>query len=274
MSEIITCKSCGNQFQGNYCNVCGEKVIRKTDRQLKHFLGEFIKALTFADNKLWRSVILLISSPGKLSKEFVSGRRKPYMRPISLFFLANLIYFLFPLVDTFTTRLDYQLTSFAHSDIAEQMVSKEIQERGISLQEYKNTYDAKTTELSKLLLILMSLMLAVFFLPIHKGGVHNLLADHVTIGLEIMTFILVYCIQILGIISLFLSLFQVYIGNDFTISTISAIIILYFFFRMEKTFYQFKGARLFINTFFTFLAFVFVLYSYRAILFFITFWSV
>ena len=275
--ETHTCKSCGTSFTGNYCNHCGEKVIRQEDRKLKHFLGDFINAITFADNKLLRTVKTMLIAPGKLSADFVEGKRKKYMKPISIFFLANLFYFLFPLVNTFTTNLNIQVgDSFIHSKLAESWVSNEISTRDIPFTEYEFLYDTKTAELSKLLIILMALLMAGFFSIIHLGSRRNLLADHLTIGLELMAFILIYSLQVVSFILMLLVLISPdlqYLFSNFYLTAISMSMLLYYFLKMERNFYGFSWSRSIVNTLLCTLALYVSLELYRGLLFFITFWS-
>ncbi len=271
-----TCKTCGTEFSGNYCNNCGEKVIHPEDRKFKHFFGEFVNAITFADNKLWRTLKTMLISPGKLSNEFVEGRRKHYMKPVSIFFLANLIYFLFPIINTFTTNLQIQMNGLPYSHIVNQLVVEEIKEREITFEEYEKIYNSKTTELSKLLLIVMATMIGFFLWPVHIDSKRNLLADQLTIGLEVMTFILFFCFQLISVLILIVSLFGIkyYLFSDMVITTISCLMLLLFFAKVEHQFYGFRGFRLIINTILSLLVVIISLFVYRAILFFVTFWVV
>ncbi|MFO0331064.1 MAG: DUF3667 domain-containing protein [Bacteroidota bacterium] len=100
-SETHTCKSCGNHFIGNYCNQCGEKVLRAADRSFKTFLSNMLIAITFADSKMIQTLWLVLKKPGFVSYEFANGRRVNYLKPISLFFVLNLIYFFFPVIQLF-----------------------------------------------------------------------------------------------------------------------------------------------------------------------------
>lgn len=251
-------------------------MIRQEDRKLKHYLGEFINAMTFADNKLWRTLKTILISPGKLSLEFVEGRRKNYMKPISIFFLANLIYFFFPFINTFTTNLHIQMHGLPYSAVVEKWVDEEVAERGVEFKDYERAYNIKTTELSKLLLTIMATLIGIFLWPIHIGSKRNLLADHMTLGQEVMTYLLIYCLQFVGGLLLLAS----FIGMNFnhlsdkTMSIISSLMLLYFFARAEYKFYGFRGARLVVNTLLSFVIVIIVLFLYRALLFFITFWSI
>lgn len=276
--DKLTCKSCGHLFEGNFCNQCGEKVIRKEDRKLRYFLGELFNALTFADNKLFRTLKLMLLKPGQLSGNYVEGKRKAFMKPLGIFFLGNLIYFLFPFVNTFTTSLEIQTgNSFIYSEMAEKWTQEAVEERGIAYEEYEQMYNTKTAELSKLLLIVMALFLALFFAIIHLGSNKNLLADHLTMSLELMGFMLFYGIQMLYLVITLLiavSPFNLqFLFSNFYLSLILILMLTYFFFGMERIFYKFGWVRSSINTLLCLSAVVVSLEMYRGLLFFITFWS-
>src|SRR5688572_30663310 len=91
-----TCKSCNNSFVGLYCNLCGEKIIEVSDRKFKTFFSKVLIATTISDNKFIKSLFLTVKNPGFLSREYIDGRRVAYMRPLQLFFILNIVYFLFP----------------------------------------------------------------------------------------------------------------------------------------------------------------------------------
>lgn len=217
-------------------------------------------------------------SPGKLSADYAEGKRRKYMKPISIFFLANLIYFLFPLLNTFTTNLSIQTgVNFVHSDLAESWVRSEISELDISYEEYELLYDTKTAELSKLLIILMAIFIAGFFSIIHLGSKRNLLADHLTIALELMSFILLFCLQLVSIvliIAVMISPEMKFLFSNTYLSAISLSILVYFFLRMERTFYGFSWPRSIVNVVLCILSIYVSLQLYRGLLFFITFWSI
>ncbi len=197
------------------------------------------------------------------------------MKPVSIFFLANLIYFLFPLINTFTTPLEIQRTSFHYSPLVVEWVEDVIAKRDVSYDEYLTVYNTKTTELSKLLLVIFAYMLAILFWPIHLGGKRKYFADHLTISLEVMTFILLVVIQLYGLIGLTISQFgyRQFLTNIYSTS-FAFLGLSYFFYVMERTFYRFKPLRACLNTALCLAAVLVCLIGYRALLFFITFWSI
>lgn len=269
--------SCGNEFEGKYCNQCGEKVIDQKDRRLIYFFGELFNAITFADSKLWRSLLFMIRKPGVMSHDYCGGIRRPYMRPLSLFFLANLIYFLFPIFNTFNTTLYHQTHSFKflHSGIASKMVDEHLESTGVSYEAFETRYYAKTTELSKMLLIVMVFLSAISFWLIHLGSEKGLLADHLTISLEVMTYTLVVCMQLFGLVMIGLKVIGFgFISSEMYSSIIVMLLIVYFVFGAERNFYGFTGWRRWLNTVIVLITFMMNVFLYRAILFFVTFWMV
>src|SRR5437764_14672974 len=94
----VTCKNCGNQFQGNYCNLCGEKVYHDHEKTFSHFLEETFDFITHFDSKFFRSLWLIFSRPGFLAREYADGKRTTYFSPLSLFLIVIVIYLLFPLL--------------------------------------------------------------------------------------------------------------------------------------------------------------------------------
>ncbi|HCX22234.1 MAG: hypothetical protein CMB80_09205 [Flammeovirgaceae bacterium] len=276
MSQKNRCLSCGNEFDGSYCNHCGEKVIDQKDRRLIHFLGELFNALTFADSKVWRSVKSIILYPGRLSHDFIAGKRKPYMKPVALFFLANFIYFLFPIFNTFNTNLYIQTHQLGfHSELANRWVQEEVQERQVSYTEYQTLYDAKTTELSKLLLIAMVFMMALLFWPIHLGSENSYLFDQVVFSFEFMAFTILFTVELIGVLMLITTPFDIeFMKSDMNTSIIMIVLISYFLFRSEQICFGFNRWRSILNTLLGVGVVGLVLTCYRIMLFFVTFWLV
>ncbi|GAB4231861.1 MAG: hypothetical protein Tsb0034_04380 [Ekhidna sp.] len=274
MDQTI-CKSCGESFSGTYCNHCGEKVIHEEDRKLKHFFSEFINALTFADTKLWRTLRTMVLRPGAFSKDFVEGKRVTYMKPLAIFFLANLLYFVFPIMDTFNTKLQYQSKSFAHSELVVRWVENEVGKREIGYEAYEAKYNAKTAELSKMLLIIICPFIALFFSIIHVGSNRQFYVDHLTVSLEMMAFILLFCVQLPGILLLLMKPLGLgFLLSDQYITSIILIILGYFFWSVEQNFYEFKGFRMVLNVLLCISGVAVTVYLYRAILFFVTYWTI
>lgn len=283
MADKTTCKNCQQTFNGYFCNHCGEKVIQKEDLGLKKINSELFNALTFADSKLWRTLKLIITQPGQYSKYYVEGIRVRYMRPISLFFLANLLYFIYPVINTFNTNLNVQLTNYkrVHSNYATALVETRLMKEDLSLEEYSASleefsvrYNAKTTELSKLLLILLAILIAPFLWMIHYRK-ETRIAPHFIIALETMVFLILVCIQLFGLLSATLSRIISYAANeDAIISSAILALLLLFFWKMERAYFKNSIWKSVLNAFLISISITICLFIYRVLLFFVTFYSI
>lgn len=275
-----TCKSCGNQFSGLYCNQCGEKVIEPKDRSLRTFLSNILLFISFADSRFIRTLWLIIKNPGFLSKEYVDGRRVKYLRPLQLFFILNLVYFLFPVLQLFNSSLRTQMYFLFHSAWVNKMVIAHVVTEGISLDGYALMYDAKTMGLAKLLMVffvlLASLPLSIIFMRKSRY-----FTDHVTLSIELACFnIFVNAIFLSALLWVLNKIFH-WSGsglggylNDTTFTVIFIATNLYFLYRAARTFYQQKGKRLIVKSLLAILGLFLALEAYRLLLFFVTFWSV
>lgn len=88
------CLNCGAELQGPYCAECGQKDEHLREpfwKMAGHFIGDFFHF----DSRFTRTFLPLLFRPGFLTKEFVSGRRARYMKPIQLYIFISLTFFLF-----------------------------------------------------------------------------------------------------------------------------------------------------------------------------------
>lgn len=275
-----TCKSCANLFTGNYCNLCGEKVLLTSDRKFKSFLSTVLIAVTFADSKFIRTLWLILKNPGYLSKDYVEGIRVKYIRPLQLFFILNLVYFLFPVLQLFNSSLFTQMYLLPHRGIVRNLVLERISTGTMSLQAYTLLYDAKSQSLAKLLIVvfilLASLPLSLIF---RKKKLY--FTDHTALAVELASFNLAVNALLLSFIFWFLNtLFNwaesawINYLDDVAIAFIFILTNVYFLWRASRTFYRQKGVKSMVKVLLAIIGLYASLEAYRVILFFITYWSV
>lgn len=90
----LPCANCETPLAGAYCHGCGQKAhLHDT---LKHLVEEFAEGIAHFDGRLWRTLPLLALQPGRLSREWMAGRRVRYISPLHLFLLAVFLLFLIP----------------------------------------------------------------------------------------------------------------------------------------------------------------------------------
>lgn len=93
-SETRTCATCGAVVTGAYCASCGEKSLVREELTLAEQARQVWSGLVRYDAKTLRSLVLLGLRPGFLAFEYCRGARIRYLKPVQLFLLANVLYFL------------------------------------------------------------------------------------------------------------------------------------------------------------------------------------
>ena len=106
VAETSQCPTCGTELQGDFCHQCGEKRHDERHLALRHFALHALDELTHIDSKVFATFRYLFSRPGYLTKEYVAGRKSPYMKPLSLFLLSVALLFL---MDSFIPRSAYDV---------------------------------------------------------------------------------------------------------------------------------------------------------------------
>jgi Protein of unknown function (DUF3667) len=93
VSVVRRCLNCGSALTGRYCANCSQAadVHVPSARELWH---EALEGITHSDTRLWRTLYLLWFKPGKLTQEYVAGRRASYLPPFRLYLVLSIIFFL------------------------------------------------------------------------------------------------------------------------------------------------------------------------------------
>jgi hypothetical protein len=88
-----TCKNCGTTFRGRYCPECGQSV-RDFQKPFGMVAIDFLGNVAAFDTRLWHTIKPLLWQPGKLTREFLSGKRVRYVPPFRLLFFFSFVFFL------------------------------------------------------------------------------------------------------------------------------------------------------------------------------------
>lgn len=274
-----TCLNCHTQFEGKYCPRCSEKVIEPADRTIQGFISHVFNAFTFIDGKFARSFKYLLLKPGQMSADIAWGIREPYMKPVAFFFVGNFIYFLFPFFQTFNTNLYNQLHSMPYSDFSNQIISGYLQAHHTDLDSLTPRYDAASTNWSKLLLIVISVLLLPFMMLLNYNK-RSYTADHLLFSIEYASYIVFVPTVLLGSIIYAIILVGRLFAHDWSAlahdqcSTYYILLLLgYFQIMATHHFYKLPIWRNLLNVIPMVFIFFIVINLYRFILFLITLWT-
>jgi hypothetical protein len=85
------CLNCGTALIGTHCHACGQAAhVHKT---LGAFFHDLLHGVFHFEGKTWRTLPLLAWKPGKLTREYIDGRRASYVSPIALFLFSVFLMF-------------------------------------------------------------------------------------------------------------------------------------------------------------------------------------
>jgi len=87
------CRNCDTQLDNLYCPACGQKDV-DLDRPFPALLGEVARETFDIDGRAWRTVKILFSQPGRLTAEYLAGKRKTYTPPLRLYLVISVSFFI------------------------------------------------------------------------------------------------------------------------------------------------------------------------------------
>ena len=88
----IACPNCGTLIAGKFCQGCSQPAHLHVP-SAREFLHEFIAHYVALEGKLWKSVALLLFRPGRLTRDYIEGKRVRYVEPLRLYLSFSIIFF-------------------------------------------------------------------------------------------------------------------------------------------------------------------------------------
>ena len=227
------CRNCLAMLTGPSCAQCGQARFVESDRRMSHLVRQFFDNLTSLDSRFWRSLLGLMFRPGLLTRDYLDGRRQRWMAPVSLFLLANLLYFFAPAINDFELPFGDQVpgamalaanpalqswdeprrerlrqsSGQIHSSWTASWVTRRVAERdaaartedpssGYSVADYARAYDARSADVSKLLIIMHVPMMALMSMLVLWFR-RRYFAEHMVVSLHLFAFVLMVTMTVL-----------------------------------------------------------------------------
>ncbi|MFK7756980.1 MAG: DUF3667 domain-containing protein [Flavobacteriales bacterium] len=167
--SLTNCLNCGSALEGQFCNSCGQKTRDNNDRSIGPLLGDFLGNLFFVDSRFLLSTRYLLVLPGRMTVEFLEGKRKKFISPITLFLFFNLIYFIVSPLTDYSLSLEDQFYSQPYSAWIQDSVVDKIENGGFKDNTYGSIYQQMSDTISKSIMILnVPLMALLVFLMAFK----------------------------------------------------------------------------------------------------------
>jgi hypothetical protein len=87
-----TCLNCGAALSGAFCAACGQRDVPPYP-SVRELATDAFQELSGWDGRIATTVRALLARPGKLTVEFLEGRRARYLSPLRLYLTASVAYF-------------------------------------------------------------------------------------------------------------------------------------------------------------------------------------
>lgn len=184
-----TCKNCQSQFEGKYCNHCGQKFYTDRDKSVSHFVKEVFHFLTHFEGSFFNSLKAVLFKPGKLASDYSKGIRKKYFKPISFYLMIIILYLIFPLFKGLNMEMKYYKTLQLSGNYIERQIDEKLQKENISEIQLEEKFQEVSAKTSKILLLIFIPFTAIllYFLYFTKK---RYMFDNFVLGTEINIFYL------------------------------------------------------------------------------------
>jgi hypothetical protein len=96
--EMPECLNCGAHLRGQYCGNCGQRA-RSRLISLWELVRDAFGDLFELDSRLWQTLVPLMIRPGRLTHDYLQGRRARYMPPFRMYLVLSLLFFLVAFFD-------------------------------------------------------------------------------------------------------------------------------------------------------------------------------
>ncbi len=87
------CLNCGFQVEEHYCSRCGQPNLELKEN-FWQFVSHSVAHYFHFDNKFFQTLVPLVSKPGKVTLDYIAGKRARYINPISMYIFVSIVYFL------------------------------------------------------------------------------------------------------------------------------------------------------------------------------------
>jgi len=93
LAGSVRCLNCGTLLEGPFCYYCGQpdkNFMRFFPVLIREFLEDFLEL----DSRFTRTMKPLLFLPGKLTRDYLDGRRFRYSPPLRLYIFSSMIFFI------------------------------------------------------------------------------------------------------------------------------------------------------------------------------------
>lgn len=266
-------------MSGRYCSQCGEKKFAPHDYSVAHLFEEILDGLTHFDTRFVRTLRVLFTKPGELSRAYFDGGRSRYTKPLSLFIIINVVFFF---IQPHTGIFGYKYAQFVSIPRYATAVRNHLQVTGESESIYTARFNENLQHQKKSILIVAVPVLALVMSLVFMGTGRTY-AEHLVFSVQVYAFLLAYLvIAVLGVLTPIVMGLTRFFPTDrrlwlltgrFAIYVVLGIGLLTYTYLAIRRAYQTSRTRAAISAAVLSFAVSTTIVAYHTVLFYMTFWT-
>lgn len=86
------CLNCGTILEGHFCHNCGQENLQMKE-SFGHMITHAVSDYFHFDYQFFHTLKPLFGKPGKLTNEYLAGRRAQYLHPVKMYIFISLVFF-------------------------------------------------------------------------------------------------------------------------------------------------------------------------------------
>ncbi|MBY0492639.1 MAG: DUF3667 domain-containing protein [Cyanobacteria bacterium] len=220
----MDCRHCHAPLAGSYCSSCGQKALAD-DALTARAIGAEVWQHATDLFKTLRSLRALFV-PGKLTADYISGNRRPYLSPLKVYLLCGAIFFMAAPYTGFT--LD-AIVAADGTGLISGSVNDAMARSGLSREHFEERFELRfqsvCTASLALSVAVVALLNAIFFL-----GKRRPAAAHVVFALHYVAFL-----YVLGIVSGAIAV-RVSTPSAYTLPLLHSLLAPYLYFSLRRVY--------------------------------------
>ena len=136
------CLNCGTALIGDFCHACGQNGhVHKTLRSIGH---DLLHGVFHFEGKVWRTLPMLVTHPGGLTRRYIDGERARFVSPLAMF-----LFFVFLMFATFHSGGGEGTTNINLDPAARAALAKELEPQIAKTKAKRDAIDAQIAATKK-----------------------------------------------------------------------------------------------------------------------------
>lgn len=180
------CVTCGQPASGRYCSLCGERRPDLSRYALAHLFTELFESLFHFDAKAFVTLRALFAHPGHLTRDYLRGRRKPFVAPLQLFLICNIVFFFVQPrtgLEILAPPLDTQISQ-AYGVVTRPLAERYLAAHHLTIDTFRAPF-YRTTELQARSLVGLMVPLFALLVALVEWRSGRSLTEHVIFSLHL-----------------------------------------------------------------------------------------